>query len=443
MRAKELLLDIVDLEYPSVGIAYHNERKIKIKNTLPRQKVLAKVMKGKGRIVEIIEQAPEEIPPLCPVFSICGGCTYQNINYDYELKLKEQVVLDHFKGLAFEYLGIEGTNPTAYRNKMEYSFGDKEKAGELNLGLRKRHSYYETVNTNKCSIVHRDFLHLLFLVQRHFINEGEQFYHRGTHEGTLRHLVIRRGHHTDEVLVNLVTTSGFRGDLKPLVEKILKHDWIRAKLVGFIHTINDSVADVVQTDEQRLIYGQDYYTDKLFDLTFKIAPFAFFQTNTAGAERLYQIVKEFVLSCEKTETLLDLYCGTGTIGQVLSPLAKEIVGIDLVASAIQVANENAKLNGITNCKFLAGDVKDVIDEVGVVPDTIVVDPPREGLHPKAMKKLLALDCKDIVYVSCKPTSLARDVAIFKEHGYELVALKLLDMFPRTAHVEAVCRLRKI
>ena len=443
MRTKELELNIEDIEYPSVGIAYHNERKIKIKNTLPGQKVLAKVAKGKGRIIEIKERAQQEITPLCPVFEQCGGCTYQNINYELELQIKEKVVLDHFEGVPFKYLGIEGTEKTGYRNKMEYSFGDKEKDGELNLGLRKRNSYYETVNTNKCNIVTRDFLHILFLVQGYFRRKGDNFYHRGSHEGSLRHLVIRKGKHTNQILLNLVTTSGFdNSELPELVDMIIKHVWIQNEVVGFLHTVNDSVADVVQSDNQTVVYGQDYYTDTLFDLKFNISPFAFFQTNTTGAERLYTIVKEFVQTCENTDTILDLYCGTGTIGQVLSPLAKTVVGIDLVKEAIEVANENTKLNNITNCKFIAGDVKDVIDEVEVTPNVIVVDPPREGLHPKALKKLIEIGCDDIIYVSCKPTSLARDVAVFSEHGYELVQMKLLDMFPRTAHVEAVAKLRK-
>ncbi|MCL1997074.1 MAG: 23S rRNA (uracil(1939)-C(5))-methyltransferase RlmD [Defluviitaleaceae bacterium] len=442
---KNKILQIQGLEYPNTGIAYFNNKKVKIKNTLPGQTVEANVRRNKAHLVRVIEPSEKEITPFCPNFSRCGGCSYQNIPYEYELELKKGIVLQLLdnKGVkGYDFLGIETGGNAPYRNKMEYSFGDSYKDGPLMLGLRKTKAYYEVINSIFCNIVDNDFTQILFFVQMFFRETEESFYNKKTHTGTLRHLVVRKGANTKEILINLVTTSGMDTALDRFVENLVALP-LSAKIVGILHTINDSLSDVVQIDEIRPLYGQNFYTDTIFGLVFKIYPTAFFQTNTKGAEVLYGIVKDFVSSCQNADknqcndVIYDLYCGTGTIAQILSPLAKRVYGIDLVEGAIEAAKENTEFNNISNCHFFCGDVKDVVQTISEMPNIVVVDPPREGLTPKALSRVLGLGAAYIVYISCKPTSMARDINVLAEAGYKLTKLKMVDMFPRTPHIEVV------
>ena len=444
-KYKNVELTIEKMEFPNTGIAHYENTKIKIKNTLVNQKIEALVAKGKGRIVKVLEKSPDEIAPLCEDFSICGGCSYQNISYEYELKLKEDAVLQLFNFLdRYEYLGLEcALSSGEYRNKMEYSFGDEEKGGNLALGMRKRGSSYEVVTSKHCNIVDGDYRTILDTVLDYFQNSGERFYHKKTHQGTLRHLVVRKGKFTGEILINLVTTSAYSADLDEFTKVLLPLN-LDGNIVGILHTINNSVADIVKPDKINILYGRDFYTDEILGLKFKISAFSFFQTNSCGAQRLYSTVRDFVLQCkEKDGIIFDLYCGTGTIGQILSSVTKEVVGIEIVEEAVQAATENAKQNNITNCTFITGNVLDIVDTIEKKPNIIILDPPRDGIHKKAIKKIIDFDAPSIIYVSCKPTSLARDLEIFIEHGYVVKKLKLHDLFPRTYHVESVALLEKV
>ena len=217
---------------------------------------------------------------------------------------------------------------------------------------------------------------------------------------------------------------------------------MEGKVVGFLHIINDSLADVVKSDETKVLYGQDYFYEELLGLKFKITPFSFFQTNSLGAEVLYSTAREFVGET-KDRTIFDLYSGTGTIAQILAPVAKEVIGVEIVEEAVTAAKENAEANGLTNCSFLAGDVLKVIDEIEEKPDFIVLDPPREGIHPKALPKIVDLyRCEKMLYISCKPTSLARDLIEFAKYGYRVEKVCCVDMFPGTVHVETVVLLQR-
>lgn len=436
---KEAIVYIDDFEYPNYGISYINNKKIKIKGVLPNQKVKVLKNKNKAKIVELLGSSILERKPTCDVFNDCGGCTYQNISYEYELELKKHVVLKMLvdKDISgYNFLGIEGSSQYAYRNKMEYSFGDLCKFGSLSLGLRKSGKYYEVVNSNTCNIVDSDFIKILFFTQNFFQNTTESFYNKKLHTGSLRHLVIRKGINTKEVLINLVTTSDFKTDTKKFVEGINNLSLL-SKVNGILHTFNDSLSDTVKLEKMKILYGYDYYNETICGLKFKVYPMAFFQTNTNGAEILYRVVKEFILECEKRDIIYDLYCGTGTIAQVVSSIAEEVYGIDIIKESIQVAQENAKQNNVTNCRFYTGDVKDILETVGKNPDIIIVDPPREGLTPKAIKKVIALKSKYIVYISCKPSSFVTELIEFMNSGYYLKKLKLVDMFPKTPHVEAI------
>ena len=221
---------------------------------------------------------------------------------------------------------------------------------------------------------------------------------------------------------------------------------LKGTIKGILRTKNDSVADIVRNDGTEILYGQDYFYEELLGLRFKISPFSFFQTNSLGAEVLYETAREFILSDNadelKGKTVYDLYSGTGTIAQMLAPVAKEVVGVEIVEEAVEAAKENASLNGLDNCKFLAGDVLRVLDTIEEKPDYIVLDPPRDGIHPKAIEKIIDYGVDKMIYISCKPTSLARDLEIFLARGYEVKKICCVDMFPATSHCETVCLLSR-
>jgi len=277
-------------------------------------------------------------------------------------------------------------------------------------------------------------------VLEYFRESGEAFFHRKRHTGALRHLVLRRGEFTGEILLNLSTASSLATPLEPLVEGLRKLE-LDGEIVGILHSVNDGVADAVKNENTRLLWGRDYYNEKLLGLKFKVSAFSFFQTNSAGAEVLYGLVRNYAAE-NKGRLAYDLYCGTGTIAQILSPSFDKVLGIELVEDAIKAAKDNAMLNGITNCDFYAGDVLDVIKSHQAVPDVVVVDPPRDGLHPKALPHIIALNAPLLVYVACKPKSLARDLGLLVDAGYRVEKIEGMDMFPRTPHVEAIALLRR-
>ncbi len=444
---------VLRTEFPNKGMAVVEDRKLLLKNGLEGQRVRLMITKKKrdrmeGRILEVLEKSPlEDITAPCPHFGACGGCAYQNLSYDNQLALKKKQVemLIEKAGLDVTIEEIVGSPiQEGYRNKMEYTFGDEIKDGPLALGMHKKGSFYDIVTVDHCTITDPDFQVILHSVLDYFRTKGASFYHRMRHEGFLRHLVLRRSGKTGDILVNLVTTTQGALDEEEFVcmlNNLAAEGRVDGKIVGILHTLNDSLADTVHSDETRLLYGQDWFHEYLFNLRFKISPFSFFQTNTLGAEVLYEKVREFV-GDTKDKTIFDLYSGTGTIAQMLAPVAKKVVGVEIVEEAVDAARVNAAENGLTNCEFLAGDVLKVVDDLTEKPDFIVLDPPRDGIHPKAIHKIISFGVKEMVYVSCKPTSLVRDLDILREAGYEVKRCCLVDMFPGTRHVETVCLLSR-
>ena len=437
-------LRIDHLRYPDKGIAFLGGEEVEVRHCLPGQLVEAECGRKKkqrvGRVLQVLETAPEEIKPSCPDFGVCGGCSFLNIPYEYELSLKQKMQQDLLKRFWPKEIPITpAPSSDGYRNKMEFSFGDSSKDGPLSLGIRKRNNFYEVLVPRDCAIIPDEFRAISVATVEYFKSTDETFYHRTRHTGTLRYLVLRKGEFTGEVLVNLVTTKELSKDhVKKWSEALLK---LGISIVGILHTTSDVLSDAVVPEEVETVYGRDYFYEKICGLTFKISAFSFFQTCSAGAELLYKTVAEYASTAER---LFDLYCGTGTISQVLAPHAKEVIGVELVAEAVEAAKENARANGIDNCRFIAGDVLKIIDDPDLAnPDVMILDPPREGIHPKALPKLIAFDAARIVYVSCKPTSLVRDLPSFLDAGYKLVDVKAHDMFPRTPHVEVVCLLEKI
>lgn len=437
-------------DFPDKGVIELPEGKISVKHALPGQKVRVMINKKRGgrlegRILEVLEPSKlETAEQPCPHFGSCGGCTYQTIPYEEQLKIKEQQVKALIYGVCenYEFDGIKASPiENAYRNKMEFSFGDEYKDGPLALGMHKRGSFYDVVTTTDCRIVHKDFCHILKAVREYFESRGIGFYKKMQHTGYLRHLLVRRGVKTGEILVDLVTTSQEVMDLKPLIDLLLELP-LNGKIVGILHTINDSLADVVKSDRTDILYGQDFFFEELLGLKFKISPFSFFQTNSLGAEILYETARKYVGET-RDKVVFDLYSGTGTIAQIIAPVAKKVVGVEIVEEAVKAAKENAKLNGLDNCEFIAGDVLKVIDQLSDKPDLIILDPPRDGIHPKALGKISAnFKVEKMVYISCKPTSLVRDLVVLQDSGYKVKRVCCVDMFPCTANVETVCLLER-
>lgn len=446
----EGLIEKVEFSNKGIVSVDGEEKKVIVKNGIPGQKIrfaVNKMRKGKaeGRLLEVLEQSSLETrTPVCSIFPACGGCMYQTMSYDDQMKMKaEQVkeILDAAIIGEYEFEGVKASpKEFAYRNKMEFSFGDEYKDGPLSLGLHKKGSTYDVLTAFDCKLVHEDMNKILICVLDYFKERNVSYYKKMQHVGYLRHLLLRRGDITGEILVNLVTTTQEEYDLASLVEALLALE-LEGKIVGILHILNDSLSDVVQSDETRVLYGQDYFYEKLLGMEFKITPFSFFQPNSRAAEVLYSTVRDY-LGNMKGKTLYDLFSGTGTIGQILSPVAEKVIGVEIVEEAVVAANENAKHNGITNCQFLAGDVFKVLDEIEEKPDVIVLDPPRDGIHPKALPKILDYGVDTIVYISCKVTSLARDLEMIQAKGYRVVKAVAVDQFVHTVHVETIALLQK-
>ena len=473
MKKGQVLEGVVTrTDFPNKGIVETEEGICVVKNALPGQCVRCSVNKGRkgkaeGRLLEVVRRAPAEIESPCPHFGICGSCIYLSLPYQEQLKIKEaQVkklldsVLDGQEGYCFE-----GIRPSpacfGYRNKMEFSFGDEVKDGPLALGMHKRGSFYDIVSVTDCRIVDEDYRSILRCVRDYSAAKQEQgvpvtFYHRLRHTGYLRHLLVRKAAKTGEILLALVTTTQTPAHVEESTEtapaeaelldgmkSALLALPLQGKITGILHIRNDSVADVVQSDGMNILYGQDYFYEELLGLRFRISPFSFFQTNSLGAEVLYQTAREYIADCAADKVVFDLYSGTGTIAQLMAPAAKKVIGVEIVEEAVEAARENAALNGIHNCEFLAGDVLKIIDTIEEKPDMIILDPPRDGIHPKALQKIIRYGVENILYISCKPTSLVRDLESFLAGGYVVERAVAVDMFPFTGGIESIVLLSKL
>ncbi len=468
-----------------------------VKNVLPGQRVrfvVSRIRHGavEGRLLEVLEKAPNELAEsACPHSGECGGCSYQTLPYGEQLRLKSAQVLDLLRGVVPDAEELfEGIRPSprqfGYRNKMEFTFGDAEKGGPLTLGMHRRGSRYDIVRVRDCRIVDEDFRAIRTATEDYFRAAGTPYYQRMRYEGYLRHLLVRKAARTGEILVDLVTTTqtprraeaaeeagaaaagaqtvedtdaaeaGARAAEEEAALLAGWRDCLRAlelsgTLVGILHTRNDSLGDVVLDEGTDILFGQDFFHEEILGLTFRITPFSFFQTNSLGAEVLYETAREFITELpehaaqapgkDAPRVVFDLYSGTGTIAQMLAPAADRVIGVEIVPEAVEAARENAEANGLTNCEFLAGDVLRVLDDLTERPDFIVLDPPRDGVHPKALQKLMAYGAERMLYISCKPTSLARDLVPLRESGYRVERICCVDLFPGTVHTETVVSLR--
>ena len=455
-RGQEIKLKISDLAFGGKGISKKDDLVFFVKDAIPNQEVIAKISKIKKKYaeaysIETLKDSTNQVNPVCEHFKWCGGCTTQQLDYQKQLYYKQKQVSDILNKIGGEknldintIIGCENT--FFYRNKMEYTFsgipwyiGD-ESYDDVIIGLHVPKRFDKILNINKCHINHEVFNDILEISKEVTVKEKMIPYHVRKHTGFLRFLVIRIGIHTNEVMVNLVTAGYKPKIIKPLVDAIV--DGI-PNIKSIVNTINNQKSNIA-SGTSKLFYGDEYINEKIGEYTFKISANSFFQTNSYQVKTLYDYIIK-TADFKKSDIVYDLYCGTGTIGIYVSSFVKKVYGIEIVKDAIEDAKFNAKKNNIRNISFYDSDIKDFFtNENSKIdkPNTIIVDPPRPGLHPDVVKDIITLSPSKIVYVSCNPSTQARDVKIFSEDSYKISDIQPIDMFPHTPHIECIITLKK-
>ncbi|NSW86641.1 MAG: 23S rRNA (uracil(1939)-C(5))-methyltransferase RlmD [Syntrophobacteraceae bacterium] len=415
---------------------------------------------AEARVIEVVRQSPDYTDPFCVHFKLCGGCSWQDIPYAEQLRWKRQHVadcLEHVAGVG--EARVESCEPsprlTFYRNKMEYTFSDRRWLSDEEiaskdttygkscaLGLHVSGFFDKVFNVEQCFLESPESVAVLKSVRDWCAGSGVPAYSIRTHKGYWRFLVVREGKFTDQVLVHLLTADepGHDRHVDALVRHLVREF---PSITTFVHSVTGKKAQVALGDSSRVVLGPGVIEERLGSLRFRISAHSFFQTNPFAAMRMYETVESFA-ELNGTETVWDLYCGTGSIALFIASRARRVVGFEVVEDAVRDAYENCRYNGIENCSFVAGDLKDMIsrgsDEAGsAVPDVLIADPPRAGMHPHVVKTVLELAPKRIVYVSCNPSTLARDLTSFLE-TYKVERVLPFDFFPHTPHIECVVKL---
>ena len=421
-----------------------------------------------ARFRETVKASPHRIDPVCPYFGLCGGCKWQHMDYTEQLRLKRKQVQDALEHIGgFKEIECEPCLPApdlfGYRNKMDFSFtdlrylttdeigiepGEHDKPLDFALGFHAPGCFSKAIDIDHCDLSTPEMNTTLNTVRRFCLQHKKELpiYSTHTHTGELRNLVVRHGGHTGEFMVNLVTSSHHPALMSELCETL--KDALGDKLTTFVNNITSAKNTVAFGEKEYVLHGPGYITDRLGDYTYRISANSFFQTNTVQAEKLYYQILE-TAQLKPDDTVYDLFCGTGSITLFASGHCKKVLGVELVESSVRDARENAARHGIENCEFIQLDLKDIyqieeeMKQFGA-PDVIITDPPRAGMHPKAVQMLRDIAPPAIVYVSCNPASLARDGQMLCAEGkYRLVHCRPVDMFPQTNHVESVARFERI
>jgi len=446
-------LEITKLETKGKGIGRIDNLVVFVYGGIPGETIKAEITKIKKSYLEaekteVIKESEHKIEPKCPWFDLCGGCKYQNMDYEAQLSWKTQHIFDclsrlgGFRDISIEKI-IKSPEIFYYRNKIELSFL-KDDEGKTNIGFHKRNEFDKVVTIKECLIFDERLPKILEIFRKHVdANKMTFFDLKEDPYGFLQYLVVRKSVFSGEIQMNLITRKGDIPKQDDLISKLSE----ALDNFSFFHTVNYGGVGYAHHGDKKIekIHGNDFMIEKLDDYKFQISPFAFFQTNTLGAEVLYKTVREFA-DLQGEDRVLDLYCGAGTISQFVAKDAKEVIGIELINEAIDSAKENATLNQIENCEYIQGDARKVLKfERRKFQDfnLIITDPPRSGMVPKALRRMIGLNAKKIIYVSCNPAMLARDLKEIVEAGYMIQKVQPVDMFPHTFHVETVVLLTKI
>jgi 23S rRNA (uracil1939-C5)-methyltransferase len=465
-KGEEIILKIENLSGDGTTVARQDGMVFFVEDAVPGDVVRARIWKIKkkyaeARAVEIVTPSVYRVKPKCKHFGVCGGCKWQNLSYEAQLTFKRQLVVDAFVHIGgFENIAVRPVigcdEPFFYRNKMEYTFsnhrwltdGEMQKGEEVKrevaLGLHVPQRYDKVLNITECWLQSELSAAILNMVREVCKVWDMSVYSTNTHEGYLRHLVIRDSKLTGEVMINLVTTDDWAEAMQNLTALLLKQF---PEITTIVNNITARKSMVAFGETEKVYHGPGYITEKLGEHTFRISANSFFQTNTFQAEKLYDTTKQLA-NLNVGDVVYDLYSGTGTIAIYLSNAVERVVGIEINESAIVDAQRNAELNHASNCYFLQGDLKDRLTkdsdwlEEHPKPTVIGIDPPRSGMHPKVIKQIAKLSPERIVYVSCNPATQARDAKLLSESGYKLGIVQPVDMFPHTDHVEAVALLTR-
>jgi len=448
-RGESLTLTIDDLAFGGEGVGRVNGYVVFVRGSLPGDRLRVRLHEvraryGRGVIESVEEPSPDRVPAPCPYFGRCGGCRLQHLGYPAQLAFKEKQVRDCLERLgglgAFELRPIlPAPDPYGYRNKMEFTVAGV--GGAPVIGLHEADRYDVVLDIDRCLLQSDTMNELLQEVRGQARARGLSVYDQDTEQGLLRFVTLREGRGTGERMVNVVAAAPDVESLTPVAEAIKARVPSTASVVL---NVNAKKASVAVGSEEHLLVGGDHITERIGDVAFQVSANSFFQTNTVQAERLFAVIAE---ACELTgsETVMDLYSGTGAISLLLARRCRRVYGIELSPAAVADAVRNAGANAIDNCTFLSGEVRYVLPRLldeGVHADVVVADPPRAGFHPKALTALAALKPERLVYVSCNPSTLARDVGELARDGYRLEWVQPVDMFPQTPHIEAVARLRR-
>jgi len=448
-RGDILSLTVDDLAFGGEGVGRADGYVVFVRGGLPGDRLRVRLTEARSRfgrgVIEAVEApSPDRVEVPCPYFGRCGGCRLQHLDYPAQLRFKAKQVADCLTRIAgFADVPIRpiigAPELYGYRNKMEFTVA---RAGEgMVVGLHEAARYDRVLDIERC-LIQSDVMNGLLAEARAFFAERKlPVYDQESGEGLLRFLMLREGTRTGEAMVNVVTSAPQVSELAPLADRLKSRV---GQTASVILNVNPKKASVAVGVEEHLLAGRDHIREALGGLVFQISANSFFQTNTLQAERLFALVEE---STELTgdETVIDLYSGTGTISLLLARRCRSVYGIEVAQAAVDDARRNAKANGIENCTFLAGEVRGVLPQLigrGIRAEVVVADPPRAGFHPKALRALALLGPERIVYVSCNPATLARDLGELARGGYRVEWVQPLDMFPHTPHIEAVARLRK-
>ncbi len=449
-KSAELDLRIDSLAFGGAGVARHEGFVLFVPYTAPGDRVRAVVTKRKGswgeaRAQALLEPSPSRVEPECPLFQVCGGCTWQHIDYEAQAQAKQAIVSDALRQIAgLRDVQVEpirhAPNPWRYRNKMEFTFGASRLTGELIAGFHQPGDWKTILDVERCWLAPESVERVLRAAVAEGRRQGISVWDPRVHSGMMRHLIVR--HCTaEDALIAVLLTGGAEGLDFPAFATALRR--AEPTLRGVAWGINSTRSDVARPERILATDGEMALTERLGDLTFRISPESFFQSNTRGAELLYETAVEYA-DLDGRQVLLDAYCGTGTIAQYCARLARQVLGLELVTEAVWDARENARRNGLSNCTFVAGDIRHTlpaaVQALEQRIDRVIVDPPRGGMEKKALEQLLALRAPVFVYVSCNPTTMARDFQQAIEAGYRLDRIRAVDMFPQTYHIECVARL---
>ena len=446
-KNKEYVVEIIDNGFEGAGIAKINDFTIFVPNAIKGEKVkilIVKVLKsyGYGKIIDLLEKSIDRVKSDCDTYKRCGGCSLRHIKYEKTLEMKQNAVQSLVNKILKNEIEVQKTlgmeKPYYYRNKAQYPVG-KNSEGKAQIGVFANRTH-EIIPIQECYIQNKKSQEVAkFVIE--FINANNiSVYNEKTRKGLVRHIVTKVGVKTNEIMCVLVINGKEIPKEKELVTEVTKKF---PEVKTIVKNINTQNTNVVMGKENIVIYGNGYIKDQLGKYIFKISPHSFYQVNPIQAENLYNIGVQ-AANIDKNDIVFDLYCGIGTISLFMAQYAKKVYGIEIVEQAIQDAKENAKINNIENAEFIAGDVENVLDDLinvkKVIPDVIMIDPPRKGMDNKSVENILNIKPKKLVYISCNPATLVRDLAKFEEE-YEVKTIKPVDMFPFTSHVECVAVLQ--